>query len=299
MQRLSLCPLGLGVALSAACAAHPEAEQAAESAPALANTEFRELAAADWELASGAEKYVCVRQVLAASIYVSAWRGITLNGTHHVLLTQSNEPDGLPDGVSECDAAAIGPQNLFGAGVGSIDRHLPSGIAAKLAQGSQILLNLHLFNPTDQPLRGRSGVSAITVEDSAVNVTADTVSAGPIKLVIPPGRSTSHGTCTFKRDATIFSVAPHMHQVGIAMQVVAHTQSYGDIMLFDGPYDFDEQRTYPLDMLPLKAGDTIEVACTYDNTTGTTLHFGTSSHDEMCLAGLGRFPAGGPSNCAN
>jgi hypothetical protein len=52
-------------------------------------------------------------------------------------------------------------------------------------------------------------------------------------------------------------------------------------------------------MLQLKTGDTVDVVCTYDNTTGKTLHFGTSSNDEMCIAGLGRFPAGGPSNCAN
>ena len=291
----------LSLALLSACANSPGTapDEAVSAAPALANADFRELAAADWELASGEEKYVCARQVLPASIFVGTWRGLTPNGTHHALLTQAVEPDGMPDGVAECDAADLAPQTVFGAGVGTSDRRLPPGIAAKLEQGSQILLNLHLFNATDQPLRGRSGVSALMLEEKDVSVISDTLSAGPIKLVIPPGLSTSRGTCTLKRDATIFGVGPHMHQMGVAMQVIAHTANYGDLMLFDGPYDFEDQRGYPLDMLQLKTGDTVDVVCTYDNTTGKTLHFGTSSNDEMCIAGLGRFPAGGPSNCAN
>jgi hypothetical protein len=301
MQLRSLCaPIGLSFALLCACANDVGTpEEAASAAPALANATFREIAAADWELASGAEKYVCVRQVLPASIYVGAWRGITPIGTHHALLTQSVEPDGMPDGRSDCDAAEIGPQTVFGAGVGTSDRVLPPGVAGKLAQGSQILLNLHLFNASDQPLRGHSGVSVVSLDEKDVSVISDTLSAGPIKLEIPPGVSTSRGSCTFRRDATIFGVGPHMHQMGVAMQVIAHTANYGDIMLFDGPYDFEDQRGYPLDMLQFKAGDRVDVVCTYDNTTGKTLHFGTSSNQEMCIAGLGRFPAGGPSNCAN
>jgi hypothetical protein len=68
-------------------------------------------------------------------------------------------------------------------------------------------------------------------------------------------------------------------------------------VLYDGPYSFDDQQGYPLDSLQFKAGDTVDVACTYENTTGKTLHLGLSSNDEMCQAGLGRFPAGGPSLC--
>jgi hypothetical protein len=57
--------------------------------------------------------------------------------------------------------------------------------------------------------------------------------------------------------------------------------------------------TYPIDPpLKMAAGDTIEVACTFDNTTGEELHFGESSKDEMCIAALARFPAGGLSTCS-
>jgi hypothetical protein len=68
-------------------------------------------------------------------------------------------------------------------------------------------------------------------------------------------------------------------------------------MLFDGPYDFDSQLSYPIDRLALQAGDVIEVDCTYENTSERVLHWGQSSRDEMCNAGLTRVPAGGPSIC--
>lgn len=260
--------------------------------------EFREFLAADWELAPGTEQYICIRQTFAETRFVSGWRGDAPLGTHHLIVTTSAQPDGEPDGQSECDGLALGTQNVFGAGVGAPDRRLPPGVAVKLAQGAQALLNLHLFNPTDKPLRGRSGVRVQTMEEKDVRELSDFVIASVLQLDVPPGRSTSHARCTFARDATVFGIAPHMHQMGVAMQVVAHTAMHGDIVLFDGPFSFDNQKGYPLDSLQFEAGDIVDVACTFENTSGTTLHWGGSSNDEMCQASLARFPAGGPSVCA-
>jgi hypothetical protein len=259
--------------------------------------EFRELIAADWELAPGTERYLCVRQVLTETAFVSGWRADSPFGTHHIVLTLSAQPDGEPDGPFECDPGTLGVQTAYGAGAGTNDRYLPPGVAVKFAQGAQAILNLHLFNPTAEPLRGRTGVRVLTQAEKDVREIADTVAATAFKLDVPPGRSTSYARCTFDRDATIFQIAPHMHQMGIALRAVAHTATYGDVVLYDGPYDFEEQQGYPLDALQLKAGDSVEVACTYENTTDETIHFGGSSKDEMCQARLARFPAGGPSFC--
>lgn len=296
MRTSSLC-FGLFL-LACSNGLEPMGQSDALASSQLPPAEFRELLAADWELAPGTEQYICGRLTLPSTSFVSSWRGIAPLGTHHVVVTVSAQPDGEPDGMSECDVATVGTQNVFGAGVGGLERRMPAGIAMKLAQGSQVLLNLHLFNPTDKPLRGRSGALMQTMDEKDVRELADGVLAGPIKLEVPPGRSTSRGRCTFDRDATIFGIMPHMHQMGVAMQAVAHTAVHGDVVLYDGPYSFDNQLTYPLGMLQFKAGDTVDVACTYENTTGTTLHWGGSSNDEMCNAGLGRFPAGGPSVCA-
>jgi hypothetical protein len=45
----------------------------------------------------------------------------------------------------------------------------------------------------------------------------------------------------------------------------------------------------------MKAGDTVDIDCTFDNTTPNRVHFGNSSRDEMCFVGLYRYPAAGKS----
>lgn len=261
--------------------------------------DFQELLAADWELAPGTEQYLCARKTVAASELVGGWRSLAPAGTHHVLLTFSPEPDGEPDGVTPCDVATLGAQTLWGTGVGTRDRILPEGVAMKLEGGGQLLMNLHLFNATEQTMRGRTGALARSIDAKDVREVADIFQAVLMKINVPPGRSTSSGTCTIDRPWTVFSIAPHMHQTGVAMQVVAHTAQRGDVVLFDGPYSFDNQQAYPLERLQLQAGDTIDFACTYDNTTGSARHFGESSNDEMCNAALARIPAGGPTLCAH
>jgi hypothetical protein len=64
------------------------------------------------------------------------------------------------------------------------------------------------------------------------------------------------------------------------------------VTLYDGPYDFFEQRQFPAS-LTLKAGDKIQVDCTYQNDTQRTVSFGQSSLDEMCFLGVYRYPIAG------
>jgi hypothetical protein len=200
--------------------------------------------------------------------------------------------------VSECDLSVVGPQTLGGSASGTPGGPLPAGVAMKFARGSQILLNLHLLNANEQPITGRSGAQVVTTQADAVKTLADGLAAGPIKLTIPRGRSVQTGVCTVDHDYTVFSVLPHMHQTGVHMKVVAH-HAGADVLLHDGPFDFYDQLAYQVTPLALNKGDSITLECTYENTTAEVLHFGESSHDEMCIAGLTRYPAGGASACAH
>lgn len=256
----------------------------------------RNLIQVDWEIPAGTEQYLCGRSTVTDDAYLSAFYPLSPAGTHHTALTVDDRPE-LPDGVTECDVSEVGTRNVFGTGVGSLGGALPQGIAMKLERDTQLLLNLHLFNFTDAPLRGRSGTLAATTSAAGVRALADGLAAGPLKLSVPPGRSVVNGVCTVDRDYTVFSVLPHMHQVGVHMKVVARRALGADVLLHDGPYDFEHQISYGFDPLELKVGDSIAVECTYDNTTGVTKHFGESSNDEMCIAGLARYPAGGKSAC--
>jgi len=119
-------------------------------------------------------------------------------------------------------------------------------------------------------------------------------------LAIPVGGPTvQSGLCTMTHDATLFAVAPHMHQLGVHFKAVAHSSLMGEVVLSDRPYNFDAQINSPLTPgVQMKAGDTVSIECTYQNTTGHEVTFGESSLSEICFAGLYRYPAGdGSSIC--
>lgn len=252
---------------------------------------WRMLVDGSWELAGGEEGYRCARLTATEDLYIKEFQPIAPVGTHHTLLSLNEEPTG-PDGIEECGANDNGHVTLLGSGVGEdySSGPLPDGVAYRIPKGSQVNLNLHLFNLQDGALKGLSGVKIRTTTVDKVKEFAQVTLAGPVQLSIPVGESTSKGTCTLMNDATIFAVSPHMHQLGTHLKAVAKPAKGEPVTLFDGPYDFNEQRQYPAEMLKLSAGDTVDVECTYKNTTDQTVMFGNSSLEEMCFVGLYRFP---------
>ncbi len=274
----------------------PPKDDAADAAPADTG-EWQTLMTGDWMLAPGTESYTCVRKTITEDLYVKAFEAIIPLGTHHTLLTVG-DPD-QPDGISECNAGTNRPMSVFGSGVGTDPIHFPDGVALKIAKGSQLLLNLHLFNTGSDELTGTSGTRIQTMDPSGVKDLAEGILAGTVSLDLPPGQTTvSTGYCTMSSDVTLFAVAPHMHKLGIYARVAAESAARGETMLFDGPYDFNEQSYHLITPLALDKGDRVRVECTHRNTTSETVSFGESTLSEMCFAGIYRFPAdGSPFAC--
>ena len=120
--------------------------------------------------------------------------------------------------------------------------------------------------------------------------------AGTVNLDIPPGQITVQtGYCTMSSDVTLFAVAPHMHVLGTHARIAAENADGGESVLFDGPYDFNEQSYHLIPPLALAKGDQVRVDCTYHNTRSDTVTFGESTLSEMCFAGIYRYPADGSS----
>jgi hypothetical protein len=251
--------------------------------------QWQTLLSGDWTIPAGTEDYACVRHTLTEDIYVRALQAINPLGTHHTFLT-IGEPSG-PDGVTACDVTVHHRQPIFGSGVGTNPIELPEGVAMKLTAGSQVLLNLHLFNTGGEDLSGSSGTKIVPIEESEVEYLGENIAAVKVDLNIPPNQVTSQGgSSTMAADTTIFAVLPHMHQLGIHTKVVAESSIDGERVLHDGPYDFDAQLYYPVEPTRMAAGDKVRFECTWRNTTDRTIHFGDSSLDEMCAIGLYRFP---------
>jgi len=253
---------------------------------------FQLLIDGKWTLPAGTETYRCVYLTLDRTIHARAFRPIAPLGTHHTVLTVG--PKQHADGVFPCSAGTNYGAEVFGSGVGTNALHLPDGVAVKLKEGDQLLLNLHLFNWGDDPMTGLSGTEMIEADPAEVDTIAEAFMVSKFDLVIPPGEVTRTGACTLAEDTTLLSVAPHMHMLGTHMKVVAERASADDVVLTDGEYVFDEQLVALLpEPVEMKAGDKIRIHCSYANTTGGTVTFGDSSLEEMCISGHYRTPATG------
>jgi hypothetical protein len=240
----------------------------------------------EWELAPGMEAYRCVRQTVHEDMYVHAFRDVSPPGTHHVVLSMGSAV--APDGEFDCGGATNHQRGLFGSGVGGEEMWLPEGVAVRIPAGHQLLLNMHLLNASHESINGRSGTEVLLVPADEVSDEAETILAGSVTFSIPANDEPHEdgGRCVFDRDAYVSAIMPHMHQLGIHLRVV-----HGDTVLHDAPYDFEEQRYHSIEPHLVRAGESLEVQCTWLNDTRETVTFGNSSYEEMCFALLYRYPS--------
>jgi hypothetical protein len=260
---------------------------------------WQRLMEVDWELAASSEGYRCMTFTVPEDVYIIAFNPQSPLGTHHSTYGISASANG-PDKVVACGVGNAGERRLQGSGAGSEPSNLPAGVAMPVHRGEQIMMNLHLFNVSDQVLRGRSGMWIKTVAKGEVEHEAEQVLAGPLQLNIPVGRSTQKGGCTLRADATLYALAPHMHQKGVHLRATA-TSGGEEIMVYDGEYDFSHQLLHDIDDVQLKAGDRVNIECTYQNDSDGPLRWGDSSLDEMCFIGMSLYPAIGYGSlpCSN
>jgi hypothetical protein len=244
----------------------------------------------NWTMPVGKEGYFCARKTVDEDIYVSGFEAINPKGTHHTLLTMG-DPD-APDGITTCGAFDNRPLAVFASGVGTNPLEFPKGVALKIAKGTQLLLNLHLFNTGEADLTGLSGTRLHRLAAQDVTEVAEGLLAGTANIDLPPQETkTETGYCTMAADTTIFAVAPHMHKLGIHEKVVTLPTAGASTVLLDADYDFGEQSYRLINPVKLSKGDRVRIDCTYHNTTPNEVKFGESTLTEMCFAGIYRYPA--------
>jgi mono/diheme cytochrome c family protein len=244
---------------------------------------------------------------------------------HHALLFLIS-PANLPT-IEKLDAAEEGPgYTCFGGpGGGSLttlgawvpgSTTIPTapGSAFVIQKGARIVLQMH-YNTL------ALGGAAPPEERSTVRLwTSTTKPTHRIELLplahlgmeIPAGDPASLEERVFRMptDATLVSLAPHMHLLGTEIRASLERESesdagevFAETCLINIPaWDFNWQQSYPLAKdarLPVKKGDRLRLRCTYDNSAAnqpmvdglkkmpTDVHWGEGTLDEMCLLFVG------------
>jgi hypothetical protein len=257
---------------------------------------FVSLLSGGWNLQPGEEGYFCVYATVPEDTYIKGFRPIGPPGTHHTVLTTYSGTTPA-DGTVRCNVGTNGQNMIYGSGVGAPDFEFPATVGLFLRKGQRLLLNLHLYNATDNPLSGVSGTLYKPATVDEVPNLAELVLAGPtIGLNVPTGVSTQTGNCQLSNVANepihVFALSQHMHKLGTHMKSVITRAP--ELVLQDIPYNFEEQKFHLLDEhIQLMPNDTLRTECTFNNTTGGTVRFGESSDDEMCFTDIFYYPAQG------
>ena len=231
---------------------------------------------------AGQERYLCYATTLSEDEVVDAYRSDAKSFVHHMVFARALAPE--PEGVSECDTlfrATWDP--LYIAGAGDSELAFPTGAGHSLARGTQLVLQMHLLNPSNTDVHA---AVAIEMHRSASKQPrpVNTYIFGTTDLHLPPNQpSEAQSACEMTEPVQLIAGFPHMHQLGrgLRFEVGARSDAMRTVFRRE-PYDFDNQYIEPL-ALDLAAGDLTRVTCAYENTLPTTIGFGESTHDEMCF----------------
>lgn len=245
--------------------------------------------------AQGKDIYKCIRITVPTEMYITDIIAQAPLGTHHTVLSIASGNAAGADGEQDCDVGTIGRQMLYASGVGTDPFSFPAGVGLKVAANTQLHLNLHLYNASDDPM---SDESAIWVKSQTTPpaMLAEMVFAGKILFGVGTGTQTITGGCTVAQNQgfNLFAVWPHMHKLATHSKFEIIRGTNPPNVLWDAAYDFNDQKYYAPNGSPefqVQAGDQIKVTCSYNNTTGHSVTFGDSSDNEMCFVGMYRYPS--------
>jgi hypothetical protein len=255
------------------------------------------LISANYSVPAMMEAYECARVTATRDWLIHTV--IPVNGldTHHEVIgidPQKSMPDTDPNAANPpiCPGIEVMNWNLiFADGVGSPSLTMPDGVVMHVHAGDQLVFQLHLLNASPNMVTSTASVQVVELPAAQVTNEAQMILAGPVQFSIAPGNNQIvSGKCTMKGATHFYAVFPHMHVLGTHISVNAVVGGVSQ-SVYDAAYDFTNQTFASFTPIAMNTGDQITVTCTYDNTTGTAVNFGTSTTQEMCFAISYRYPA--------
>jgi mono/diheme cytochrome c family protein len=224
-----------------------------------------------------------------ANVQMLAYRPITDNPRvlHHWIMYENS--GGIFGGAG-------GGKFLVGWAPGSQgSTDMPDDVGMYMPGGAGALrLDVHYYNLGNAQAESDASGFEMCITRTPRKFTA-TVAGLFGNATAPVGRSDNATSCTVNltgvENVTFLSVSPHMHQLGVHAKL-GLTRAGQQSALHDAPFDFFDQRIYPLDDLAIRDGDVLTTTCSYENDTGRTVSFGQNSDDEMCFNFVTYYPMG-------
>jgi hypothetical protein len=232
-------------------------------------------------------------------------------GSHHLINTLVTGSEATPDGYI---AGALGgcPGTPVGSFPGSqnLIRNMPAGgkqapenvgLGSSLPGGTRLCLNHHAYNFTaDGPILREIWINVWFVDEADVTqkTSSVTLSAGPYVGIAPHTKQVLKATANITGTGRIIDMFGHRHAATDRFAVWKNDELVYDSWHWDESvaYDYDSDTINPAPkpdakqdgatsgILPIKAGDKINIECDVNNTTDNTLTFKNELYTgEMCI----------------
>jgi hypothetical protein len=172
---------------------------------------------------------------------------------------------------------------------------LPESVAFHFDAGAVLMLQVHLLNTTEKPIDTQARVNMW------FSTTPVTIQAGslfyydPFILLPPLAQTSARMHCLLNQDITLVGGSSHMHHRGVSFEATV-SGSAPQQLYASTNWENPEPKVFPTP-LALKAGDTIDFHCDYDNTDPTAVIDGPSAaSNEMCIWSGPYYPRADPGS---
>jgi hypothetical protein len=241
---------------------------------------------------------------LAAETDVNGFRVYQSPFGHHAILFAAAQP--RPVDTHPCTDEDMLNTRFIAAGgsdsnaAATLFEHVPDGLVFRFPAGAQIMFQTHWINASAETLPAAQAIAYL--QEGPVqpgrqlldlfNVVSDSFNIPPQQM------GTATTTCTLPQDVQLFSLDGHQHEWGRHVDIELLDGSTST-MLWSHDWTPEYQFNPPINVysvsqpLLLKAGQSVRVNCTWDNTTPTPLSFPR----EMCVGSGFYFPAMGEIDC--
>ncbi len=238
-------------------------------------------------LAPGSDHEICTwtdAVVGDTPIDVKSTIGYQTEPGHHIVVyyTKELQPPGTQRECTDTDMISF--RIVTGNGKEGEPTEAPGNLVYRIPPHSQVVVNHHYLNATDETMDGQSAVNINFAADGGTYTPSGSTAFLNSGLVVAQGITTQKQHCVVDREMKLWFLIPHMHRWGQHISVDI-TQSDVKTNMFDTVWDESftfhppEKRIDLNAPLVLKPGDQLDTTCTWNNNTGRELNFGF----EMCV----------------
>jgi len=291
-------PLSL---LALSCGGTDQATPAAKSTVVLGELTVE---TGEFEVPPG-DSFECFYTTLTTErdVSVTRARAVQANGGHHVTVYYADRV--RPASHHACDDAEMIEWHQVAAAAGSEGASnafaLPEGLAFKIPQGKQIVLQAHYINATGKPFRANDRIAIELVDPNTIKAHANLLIAADLSFKIPAkGTYTHTTTCTVQHELNIATMFGHMHELGAHYKLETIDESGKSLsVLYERDWEpqftshtpenrFSYEKPYVI-----KEGTRLRQSCTWNNSTEAEV----GHPREMCLGLFFYFPDAGNKLC--